>query len=81
MMAFDQVWRPMPLILALGRQRDAGGYLGVQGQPRLLSLNSKLRDRQGYIVSPCLLCHKLLSFSKLYLMDDGSIYLFTVRIE
>jgi hypothetical protein len=39
----------MPLILALGRQRQADFW--VRGQP---GLQSKLQDSQGYTEKPCL---------------------------
>jgi hypothetical protein len=39
----------MPLILALGRQRQAD--FCVQGQP---GLQSELQDSQGYTEKPCL---------------------------
>jgi hypothetical protein len=42
-------WWHMPLILALGRQRQAD--LGVHGQ---LPLQSEFQDSQGYTEKPCL---------------------------
>jgi hypothetical protein len=39
----------MPLIPALGRQRQAGFW--VQGQP---GLQSEFQDSQGYTEKPCL---------------------------
>jgi hypothetical protein len=39
----------MPLILALGRQRQADFW--VQGQP---GLQSEFQDSQGYTEKPCL---------------------------
>ena len=43
------MWWHAPLILALGRQRQAD-FL-VQGQP---GLQSEFQDRQGYTEKPCL---------------------------
>jgi hypothetical protein len=42
-------WRRMPLIPALGRQRQADFW--VWGQP---SLQSEFQDSQGYTEKPCL---------------------------
>ena len=46
----SNVWWSMPLIPALGRQRQAGTHR-VPGQP---GLHSKFQTSQGYIVRPCL---------------------------
>jgi len=41
----------MPLISALGRQRQADLSLGVQGQP---GLQSEFQDSHSYMEKPCL---------------------------
>jgi hypothetical protein len=45
----SQAWWCMPLILALGRQKQADFW--VRGQP---GLQSEFQDRQGYTEKPCL---------------------------
>jgi hypothetical protein len=47
------VWWHMPLIPALGRQRQADFW--VWGQP---GLQSELQDNQGYTEKPCLKINK-----------------------
>jgi hypothetical protein len=46
---YSQAWWHMPLIPALGRQRQADFW--VRGQP---GLQSELQDSQGYTEKPCL---------------------------
>jgi hypothetical protein len=46
-----QAWWRMPLIPALGRQRQRQADFGVRGQP---GLQSEFQDSQGYTEKPCL---------------------------
>jgi hypothetical protein len=48
-----QAWWCMPLIPALGRQRQVDFW--VRGQPRL---QSEFQDSQGYAEKPCLKTNK-----------------------
>jgi hypothetical protein len=64
-------WWHMPLIPALGRQRQANFW--VWGQP---GLQSEFQDSQGYTEKPCLQKQKTKTIktkNKKYQMNTGSL--------